>query len=103
MSVRRNGWAGLILLLGIRPPSTCLLILFMFISLGILSEKSAMAHFLGSTAFLHDPVIRWIDGTGSKVSNSESIAGNCDCRKACLLFSVFFLGGVFAFLITFSY
>ena len=38
-----------------RPPLTCLF-LPLFIPLGMLSEKGAMALFLGSTAFLNEPV-----------------------------------------------
>ena len=62
-----------------RPPLTCLFILLMFIPLGMLSEKSAMAPFLKSVAFLYKPVIRWIGGSGSKVSISKSIADDCSC------------------------
>ena len=37
-----------------QPPLTCLF-LPLFIPLGMLSEKGAMALFLGSTAFLNEP------------------------------------------------
>ena len=69
-----------------RPPLTRLFILLMFIPLGMLSEKSAMTPFLGSTEFLYEPAIRWIGGTDSKVSISKSIACGCVYRKTCLSF-----------------
>ena len=45
-------------LIYMQPPLTCLFMLLMFSSLSVLSEKNPMALFLGSTAFLYEPVIR---------------------------------------------
>ena len=45
-------------LIYMQPPLTCLFMLLMFSSLSMLSEKNPMALFLGSTAFLYEPVIR---------------------------------------------
>ena len=83
-----------------RPPLTSLFILlFILMSspLSMLSEKNPMALFLGSTAFLYEPVIRWIVGPGSEVSISKSITGDCDFRGACLFFPVVSLDHVLAF------
>ena len=44
--------------------------------------------------------IFWMGGNDSKVSISKSVAGYCDCRKACLFFPIVFLSGVLVFSIT---
>ena len=48
---------------------------------------------------LRAPIFR-MGGNNSKVSISKSVAGDCDCRKACLIFPVVFLSGVLVFSIT---
>ena len=76
-------------LIYMRPPLTCLFILLIFNPLSMLSERNPMALFLGSTAFLYEPLIRRIGGHGSEVSILKSVTGDCDFRSLFVISSSF--------------